>query len=228
MRTRARWAVNLGMALAVFAVLVTCIDFFCFRRSFYAYEYAKSDTAAQCGMSSADLEKTTAVLLDYLQDRRTDLVTTAVINGSEREVFDSREKAHMVDVKNLYQHALTVRNIAAAASAALLVFGLLKNRSSVWKTSYQGLKIGACSGLAFVGAIIVWALLDFDQFWLNFHYLFFDNDLFLLDPNTEILINMVPSTFFQDLVIRIILLFSGLILVIWLLLRTASIREQSK
>ena len=123
---------------------------------------------------------------------------------------------------------MTVRNIAAAASAALLVFGLLKNRSSVWKTSYQGLKIGACSGLAFVGAIIVWALLDFDQFWLNFHYLFFDNDLFLLDPNTEILINMVPSTFFQDLVIRIILLFSGLILVIWLLLRTASIREQSK
>jgi integral membrane protein (TIGR01906 family) len=228
MRIRARWAVNLGMALAVFAVLVTCIDFFCFRRSFYAYEYAKSDTAAQCGMSDADLEKTTGVLLDYLQDRRSDLVTTAVINGSEREVFDSREKAHMVDVKNLYRNALTVRNIAAAAAAVLLICGLRKNRGSAWKAAYQGWKIGACSGLAFVGAIIVWALLDFDQFWLNFHYLFFDNDLFLLDPNTEILINMVPATFFEDLVIRIILLFSGVILAVWMLLRAASVREQSK
>ena len=43
---------------------------------------------------------------------------------------------------------------------------------------------------------------------LNFHYLFFDNDLFLLDPNTSIMINMFPSAFFMHMVFMIIAAFA--------------------
>ena len=37
-----------------------------------------------------------------------------------------------------------------------------------------------------------------------FHHIFFRNDLWLLDPNTDILIMMVPETFFFHLVFRIL------------------------
>ncbi len=56
---------------------------------------------------------------------------------------------------------------------------------------------------AVVGAVAVWAAVDFNAFWINFHKLFFTNDLWLLDPAKSVLINMVPSQFFFDLVMRI-------------------------
>ena len=62
--------------------------------------------------------------------------------------------------------------------------------------------------LVVVAFTAVWAAADFDAFWLNFHYLFFDNDLFLLDPNTSIMINMFPSAFFMHMVFMIIATFA--------------------
>ena len=39
----------------------------------------------------------------------------------------------------------------------------------------------------------------------------FDNDLYLLDPRTELLIRMVPEQFFYDLVMRIVVGFFGVL-----------------
>jgi uncharacterized membrane protein len=43
---------------------------------------------------------------------------------------------------------------------------------------------------------------------MNFHYVFFDNDLFLLNPNVSIMINMFPESFFFDIVAAIIIVFA--------------------
>ncbi|MCF0115094.1 MAG: DUF1461 domain-containing protein, partial [Erysipelotrichaceae bacterium] len=61
--------------------------------------------------------------------------------------------------------------------------------------------------LVILGCCCLWAVTDFDAFWINFHYVFFDNELFFLDPRTDILIMMVPGGFFFDLVFRIVLYF---------------------
>ena len=55
--------------------------------------------------------------------------------------------------------------------------------------------------------ISVYATFDFYDFWMNFHYIFFTNDLFILNPNTDILIMMVPQQFFMNLVFKIIFYF---------------------
>jgi len=60
-----------------------------------------------------------------------------------------------------------------------------------------------------IAALGLYAALDFNSFWTSFHLLFFSNNLWLLDPSTDILIMMVPGEFFFDLVIRIILLFAS-------------------
>jgi TIGR01906 family protein len=59
---------------------------------------------------------------------------------------------------------------------------------------------------------------DFNGFWMNFHYIFFDNDLFLLDPNVSIMINMFPSNFFFAVVFGIIVLFISMIVLLKILL----------
>ena len=56
---------------------------------------------------------------------------------------------------------------------------------------------------------------DFTQYFTYFHEIFFNNDLWLLDPKTEILIQMMPEPFFIKAAIGIGLYYgSSLILMI--------------
>ncbi|MBP3868231.1 MAG: TIGR01906 family membrane protein [Solobacterium sp.] len=205
----------LSIFLLSLALLMTCIDVCSFRTGFYKTEYAKNDTSSYTGMSQEDNLKATMTLLDYLKDKRSDIVVTAKVNGMEREVFNERETLHMVDVKKLYQSAILVRNLCALAGA--LLFGYLLIRKHRVREILQA---GFQKGNLLIGGIVlfiaIWALADFNAFWTNFHLFFFDNDLWLLDPRTSIMINLFPGSFFFDLVIQIILSYLGSLILIGL------------
>jgi len=198
----------IGCFLIGLTLLVSIIDWQCFLPSFYQEEYQKNQTAAEIGMSQEDLDTATNVLLDYLRDRRQDIVVTAVVNGSTQEVYNDRETRHMVDVKVLYQRAIMLRNAALAAGALMLALVILRHRKD-WRYYLRfGYRTGMSVLLVLIAAIAVYASADFYSFWYKFHELLFTNDLWLLDPNTSIMINMVPGSFFSDLVMRIILWFT--------------------
>lgn len=200
------------------AAILTIVDVCCFDRGFYKNEYAKDNTAMRLGMSDEDLMQSTNALLDYLQDKRDDIFVEVEVNGDMREVFDERETAHMVDVKDLYQGAISVRNITAITGAILLCSILLcakQDRRTVMK---EGFLFGIGVTVTLIAAIAFYAVLDFTAFWTTFHEVVFDNDLWLLNPNTSIMINMFPEVFFSDLVIRIIFYIAGVHIIAWLLL----------
>ncbi|MBR4164505.1 MAG: TIGR01906 family membrane protein [Solobacterium sp.] len=186
------------------AVLLTVIDFLCFLRPFYEYEYKRDQTASYIGMSDEDLMASTNTLLDYLQDKRDDIVIKAKVNGYEREVFDERETLHMVDVKNLYQNALKARNFMLIFSVLGIILSMMKENGNRKEILWEAFKYGLLLIVIVVVFVLVYALIDFYNFWMNFHYIFFDNDLFLLDPNVSIMINMFPEIFFKDMVLSII------------------------
>lgn len=196
------------------AIIATVIDVVSFDRSFYEAEYRKNDTVSYTGMSAEDNLRATDTLLDYLQDKRQDIVCTAVVSGTEREVFNERETLHMVDVKALYQNAIRVRNGCVITAVILLVLSVLNGNKSFFSVLRSGWKNGILLTAAVILFIAIWALADFNQFWTNFHLLFFDNDLWLLDPNTSIMINLFPGSFFFDLVTRIIAWVVGIHVVI--------------
>jgi integral membrane protein (TIGR01906 family) len=196
------------------AIIATVIDVVSFDRSFYEAEYRKNDTVSYTGMSAEDNLRATDTLLDYLQDKRQDIVCTAVVSGTEREVFNERETLHMVDVKALYQNAIRVRNGCVITAVILLVLSVLIGKKSFFSVLRSGWKNGILLTGAVILFIAIWALADFNQFWTNFHLLFFDNDLWLLDPNTSIMINLFPGSFFFDLVTRIIAWVVGIHMVI--------------
>ncbi len=199
-------------------IILTTVDFYSFNRSFYEKEYTESNTAEYIGISQDGLMEATTTLLDYLRDNRDDIVVEAEVNGEQREVFNERETAHMVDVKALYQNAVKVRNgmVVLCVALLLILYKLCKKDFiPVLKTGY-GYGLGLV--FLFVMFLAVWAIADFNAFWIRFHLFFFDNDLWLLDPNTSIMINMFPENFFQDLVIRIIVTIIALLAFVRVLL----------
>ena len=54
-----------------------------------------------------------------------------------------------------------------------------------------------------LGAFALYAALNFDAAFTLFHKLLFRNDLWLLDPRTDVLIRICPESMFMDMGIRI-------------------------
>ena len=49
-----------------------------------------------------------------------------------------------------------------------------------------------------LGAFAVWAAVDFSSAFTFFHEVLFTNDLWLLDPETDMLLRLLPEQFFAD------------------------------
>lgn len=201
---------TIAALLAMISILLTVIFTVSFSRGFYRYEYRKGNQAEKIGMSDEGLMDATVTLLDYLEDRRDDIVVVTDVMGTEREVFDTRETLHMVDVKNLFQNAKTARNLMACVSLAILILLFFINRERYFTCLHDGWNSASLLMALFVAFVVIWCIADFNGFWMQFHYIFFDNDLFLLDPNVSIMINMFPESFFFDIVILIIMLFAAI------------------
>lgn len=56
----------------------------------------------------------------------------------------------------------------------------------------------------FFAMLAGWTFVDFDAFWTTFHKIAFRNDLWLLNPATDLMINLFPAEFFSSLVFRIV------------------------
>ena len=211
-------------AFVVLGMILNCVNFFCFYKPFYQREYQKLETAEQIGMSSEDLQSATDALLGYLRGRREDLHVTAIIHGQQREVFNQREILHMADVKTLYLWAMRIGNGLLILAVAFYLWAWISKRDK--SAILGGYLQGNYILLGLIAALGIYAALDFNSFWTGFHQIFFTNDLWLLDPRTDILIQMVPEQFFFDLVMRIVVSAAVIIAVLMVAAHLAKRRQK--
>ena len=187
------------------AMLLTSVYGNVYDRDFFQTTYAKLGIDKNTGMSMDDLMKATDALLLYCQGKRADLSVTVSVDGNAQQAFgDPVEVSHMVDVRTLALTGVAVRNYLFLAFAALLILGILIGRRS-FLSLFKPLLWGLLASLAVMALLGIFAASDFDAFWTVFHRVLFSNNLWLLDPSTSILINMVPLEFFFALVMRILL-----------------------
>ena len=177
----------------------------------YEKTYEKYDVLDKLDMEMKDVMYVTEEMMAYLRGNREDLVVETNVAGEEQEFFNNREKAHMVDVKNLFVGGVWVRRIA------ILIFALacicLVNKKTDWKRLLPKsilIGIGIIAGIVSIAGVLV--ATNFNKYFLVFHKIAFRNDLWLLNPETDLLIRMLPEGFFIDMVSRIgaiiLLLFS--------------------
>lgn len=190
-------------------MLISVIEWRAYDLSFYDSTYDELGIAEYIGMSKEDLMETTTVLLSYMQRQRGDMVVEATINGKRREVFNEREKLHMLDVNALIKTVDYFTYVSYAMFGILIGYVIWKKRKEEWrvvsKAGLVALGVFSCVIAGIVGFILV----DFDAFWTFFHEVFFTNDLWLLNPYTDVMIQMFPLEFFNKIVVQIAIGYIG-------------------
>src|SRR5699024_3895128 len=103
-----------------------------------------------------------------------------------------------------------LKNIFFGISLSLLTLSFIKKDIFNFMLVFKVIKNAILSIFSVLGILILYALIDFNGFWIHFHKLLFSNDLWLLNPATDRMINMFPESFFNQMVINIIMLFLGI------------------
>lgn len=197
--------VLMGLALSI-TFLLTAVEMVTFNMNHYMKEYEKHNITTATGMDEENLQHVTGELLSYLRDDREDLVIKATVKGEEREVFGERETLHMVDVKDLFVGGRLVRNLSAFLIVGLLIFSITQDK--LWRKGIS--KTLMYTAMVNIDLIIILFLLmyfNFTRYFDYFHYIFFDNDLWILDPSKDIMIQMLPEAFFYNTAVKIAVIY---------------------
>lgn len=191
-----QWIAGIMVSLLL---LTMSIGIYAYNDDLYMKLYMENGVLERTGMDEDNLSKVTDGLIAYMVDDVETLDMKAIIRGEEREVFNKREKDHMIDVKNLVLLNESIRGVLFGA--VLFFVGL-----SLWRKQHSFIfKIGmkqAFVSLLLAGGLLVISMTDFSSAFIKFHQIFFTNDLWILDPRTDTLIQMLPEPFFQSMAIR--------------------------
>lgn len=197
--------VNKYLIPIVFSICMLVVSFvvglelIIFNEAYFEWHYENREVTETTDMTVEDLMDVTVKMLDYLKDDRETLDMTSTIDGETSEVFGEREKAHMVDVKGLYLGARNMRRMGMLIMFGMLSYGFFV-RKELLVLMLSKTKIIVPSLMFFVAILAGLFATDFNKYFTIFHELFFDNDLWLLNPKTDILINMVPESYFYSIV----------------------------
>lgn len=180
---------------------------------YFEKEYNKYQVTQAVSMTMEDLLDVTGEMMSYLRGNRDNLHVDTTMGGVEREFFNAREIAHMEDVRGLFLGALSIRRGCLMVMVLCLIV-LILLKTSFTRTFPRAVCAG--TGIFFILSAIIAFIIstDFTRYFIMFHHIFFKNDLWVLNPSTDMLINIVPEGFFRDTVVLIgfIYLFSILLI----------------
>lgn len=162
---------------------------------------------AHTGISDADRVRINAALAEFIRGERDDLDITATVYGREQSAFNETEILHMQDVGALFDMARGVRAALLTGGFALLAVPVYRRCRQVWTGFCAALGVYAAGG-AVLG---IWAAVDFTAAFVWFHKVLFSNDLWLLNPRTDLLIRMLPEAFFAEIALIAVIVMALLI-----------------
>lgn len=169
---------------------------------YYEKEYRKYQVAEEVSMEMDDLLYVTDEMMSYLRGNRDNLHVETIIDGESREFFNDKEIAHMEDVRGLFLAAIKLRTVCLI-TAVFCVILLLLLKARLRLVLPRMICIGTGLFLALSAVLFLIISSDFTKYFVMFHEIFFNNNLWILDPNTDLLINIVPEPFFMDTAARI-------------------------
>lgn len=172
--------------------------------NFYKNFSIEHNLKNQVGVSQDNLEK----MYKSLQGQ--------IKTGDEIEIkqyFNDREVSHMKDVYklfNLNRNINRIMMVIVIISSTLVYYNKEdKVQNSKYIINYLLIIL---VGFLILGGIVYF---NFESSFIKFHELFFNNDLWLLNPETDIMIRMLPQEFFMSIAFKIFsifILFMGIVI----------------
>lgn len=160
-----------------------------------AAEMLRAAPPAVSGLAEKDYAGVGAMTAEYLTGKRAEFQYVAAEedpNGvcRRREVFQAHEAAHMADCRGL----IALDGWVCAGSLAVCAAGIFCGRGRRFFLQGAGWGLAGFFGIAAV--LGIWAAVDFDGLFVTFHRVAFPQGGWLLDPRTDLLIRLMPVSFF--------------------------------
>ncbi len=149
-----------------------------FSKNYYYYEFDRIKPEYELNIDSKFIRYAAQVIPEYLTGRRDNLEVPGFKN-----FFNEREIIHMEDVRNIFKYLIVI-----TISIVVIIFLLMKKKDLPNIFLYSFIPI-----LLF---LILYLFVPFDKLFINFHLILFRNDLWLLNPETDRLIVLLPEDFF--------------------------------
>ncbi|QXM05602.1 TIGR01906 family membrane protein [Crassaminicella indica] len=203
--------VSQGMIMIFLPIvlLLTILQAYALNKNFYLEEFEKYHVYEATKIKQEDLDRVVDKMIKYLKDNDKDLDIFVKINGKDTEVFGERERLHMVDVKKLFKKGYTLQRVGIFILILSFIV-LLKGTKDPYRKIYKSLEWASFLSLSFMIFLFILIQTDFYQYFTYFHKIFFKNDLWILNPKTDRLIQMLPLGFFKDIVIKVVAWFMGI------------------
>ena len=140
---------------------------------------------------------------------------------TQPDILNEKEQQHMLDVRNLTQSAAGMSKTYLTIAAALAVV-------SAWtgarlKSRIKPRLIGGLAAVTII-MVIVQNIINqvtgggFEALFVQMHEAIFTNDLWLMDPNTDILIRMMPQPLFEQALLNGANQALRMLLIVWVML----------
>lgn len=157
-----------------------------FSKNYFMSEFARFKPEIELNIDPKFIRYAAKVIPEYLMGKRDDLEIPGFKN-----FFNEKEILHMEDVKNIFKYIVYISIIFS-----ILIFILIKKEDLPYIFLYSLIPIGI-----FILTVFIFS---FDKSFTIFHEIFFKNELWLLDPEKDRLIVLMPIEFFIRSFTRII------------------------
>ena len=166
----------------------------------------RANILPEAGISAEELQMLDENLADYL---------AGDVSALDETPFNEKERIHMKDCFNLFVLLRWAIAVSGILAVGFIAAGLLIGRCSLRRAA-----IGGTAGFAVgIAMLALWGMVDFDSLFTLFHELLFTNDLWLLDPRTDLLIRICPQSMFSTMALMMGAMEILFVLIVNLLLR---------
>jgi integral membrane protein (TIGR01906 family) len=182
------------------ALVTSNIRFVANEARVYRYAIDEYDAVAKTGIERDELIRASSEIRAYFNNDADTLSIMVREGGREVSLFNPRETAHMEDVKDRFRAVNRAQEFTVIYILGYIaVVGLWAREVSLRGLATQ-IAIGSLICVFAIGAIGAFGAAGFDSAWEDFHELMFSNDFWLLNPNTDRLIQIFPPAFWESIV----------------------------
>lgn len=183
--------------------------------SFYEFEFNKNNTALKTGIDESDLSLVVDNIQDFFNEKSNEKIhMTTYIKGIKKNLFNSKEIRHMIDVKNLILNIKFFNYLLWTTVLIILLIKISLSKDKILNTFRVIAKSYFIYSVSILISTLILLALSFRWIFYFFHIISFNNNLWILDPRTDYLIKIFEEIFFMDaaIFIGILTLFSSIII----------------
>lgn len=206
-----------------FVFFVSIITFLSQITVFYAYEFDKLETIEKANIKEVSPDDMAEMMVGYIKGKRDTFQLLAQVNNKERNLFNNKEQRHMRDVRSLINLGNWISGIGIGL-IMIIYFTLFMVDKTLLRRMY---KIVLGVYILFLAGMAAMSKINFYKGFNLFHEIFFTNDLWILDPDKDILLMLMPLNFFMDALISAFILETIVIILLgvvtWRITKTKNI-----